>query len=504
MHSCRDKEGEEILKKRSLTHPFSFTTGEAVLYEINPNTLLSGPPSCTESIPSVAPGDSIQPKLPGGLDPNSLLGSMLKQDESLYVCHSASDEPMRAREPEEEEDDLGGIFSSNWQKNSLSISETSLFKADPAITSGGEESSCEIMSFMGSLGITPEDLELLQQEDLFLNIELDSHYGLEDFKDDVLSYVQESLRKKVDFALPSSVQANPEERCLPHIAPQPQPPSEPSSIPWSQGQKLFLHSSLTSQSQQQPSSFLVKPSEAKMQPKQSYSQPQQSPSMQDRKQNYQGSLQAQSHLYNQPSVPPLGLQLNPQQQPLHPMNHKHVYQPEFSCFFCPEKDVYHRLKHPVVNDNDSVSVTESSSFDQQLPAVLQSGLQQPGSFYLETNHVPHALPYMNQINTGSINCNQELAPSYIATGHSHMHEYLGELLTCLDSVGQEKHGLSGELQGANHPLCAQSSLDHNMLMQPYVGQVRLSTILLICTFDILPYHMIVTDQEGSGQPAACF
>lgn len=454
-----------------------------MLYEINPIKLLSGAPSGPESIASAAPGDSNQPKLPGGLDPNSLLGSMLKQDESLYVCHSGSDEPMKARDPEEEEEELGGIFSSNWQKNILSLSEASLFKPDPAISSAGEESNCELMSFMGSLGITPEDLQILQQEDLFLNMEQDGRYSLEDFKDDVLSYVQESLRKKVDFALPSSVQANLEERGLPCIPPQPQPPLQPSLIPWSQGQQLFLHSPLMSQSQQQHSSFLVEPPEPKLQqfiPKQSYSQAQQSPSMHDRQQNHQGPLQALSHLYNQPSVTPPGLWLNAQQQP--PVNHKHVYQSELSCFFCPEKDVYHRPRHAEVNGSDTVSVTETSSIIQQHPAVLQSGLQQPGSFYLETNHVPQGLPYMNQINTVSMICNQELAPSHTAAGHSHVGEYLGELLTCLDSVGQENHGQSGELHGGSHTLCAQSSLDHSMHQQPYIGQVSLPSVLLICIF----------------------
>lgn len=474
LSSCRDEEGQETLKKRSLMLPFSFTTGEAVLYEMNPIKSLSGAPSGPESVASVAPGDSNHMKLTGGLDPNSLLGSMLKQDESLYMCRSG--EPTRAQDPEEEEEELGGIFFSNWQKNIHSLSETSLFKPDPAIRSGGDESNCELMSFMGSLGITPEDLELLQQEDLFLNIELDGRYGLEDFKDDVLSYVQESLRKKVDFALPSSVQGNLEESCLPCIAPQPKPPSQPSLIPWSQGQQLFSHSPLTSQSQQQHLSFLVEPSEPKMQqiiPKQSFSQPQQSASMQDRQQNHQGSLQAQFHLYNQAGLTPPGLQQNPQQQPCHLVKHKHECQPELSCFVCPEKDLYHRLKHTEVNGRGGVSGPESSSIDQQVPAVLQSGLQQPGNFYLETNHLPQGPPYMNRLNTVSLNCNQELAPSFIATGNSHVGEYLGELLSHLDSVDQEKHGQSGELHGGSHPLCVQSSLDHNMLQQPYIGQVRL-------------------------------
>ncbi|XP_027005831.1 aryl hydrocarbon receptor 1a [Tachysurus fulvidraco] len=462
-----DEEGEETLKKRSLMLPFSFTTGEAVLYDMS----FSGIPSGPEPIASVAPGDSNQLKLPSGLDPNSLLGSMLKQDESLYVCPLGSDEPS-ARDHEEGEDELGGIFSSNWQKSILSLPETPLFKPDPVISSEGEENNCELMSLMGSLGITPEDLELLQQEELFLNIELDGRYGFEDFTDEVLSYVQDSLRKKVDLVLPSSFQANLEEKCLPCIAPQPQPPPQPPLIPWSQGQQQFLQSPLLSQSQQHNLSFLDKPSEPNMQqfiPKQSYLQSQQCTSMQDRQQNHQETLEAQNRLPKQPSLTQPRLQIKPQLQSCHPGNHNHAYQPELSCFFCPEKEVYHTLSHTEANSSDGVSVIERSSIDEQLPAVLQSGLQHPGSFYLETNHFPQGLPYKNQLNTVSVNCNQEFDPSYIHAGNSHVGEYLEELLTCLDTEGQEKHGQFGELHGG-HTLCAQSSLDHSMLQQPYIGQ----------------------------------
>ncbi|KAI5618273.1 aryl hydrocarbon receptor [Silurus asotus] len=442
-----DEEGEETLRKRSLMPPFSFTKGEAVLYALNPE-------SSPESISSVAPGDSNHLKVPSGLDPNSLLGSMLKQDESIYACSSGSDEPVRAQDPEYEEE-LGGIFSSNWQKNIISLPETSLFNPDMTISTGREESNGELMSFMSSLGITPEDVVLLQQEELFLNIEMDGRYGFKDFTDDFLSYVQESLRKKVDFAHPSSIQTNLNERSLPSIAPEPKPPSQPSLFPLSQGQQLFLQS---------PSSFLVQPLDLKMQqsiPKQYYSQPQRSSSMQDRQHDHQGSLQAQSCLYRQPNITPPGLQLNPQQQSPHSVNHKPVYQPEFSSFFCPEKEAYHRLKH-----TGSVSVRESSSTDQQLPTLFHSGLQEPGSFYLETNHLPQGLPYINQVNTVSVNFNQERAGASIPASHLHVGESLEERLTCLDTVGQERHGQSGELHGEGlSPSC-----DYRLLHQPFTGQ----------------------------------
>ncbi|XP_028835869.1 aryl hydrocarbon receptor 2 [Denticeps clupeoides] len=63
-----NEEGEEHLRQRKLQLPFNFTTGEAVLYETMPTL---GPPNMK--------------KMPDqNVDPDSLLGSMLKQDHALY------------------------------------------------------------------------------------------------------------------------------------------------------------------------------------------------------------------------------------------------------------------------------------------------------------------------------------------------------------------------------------------------------------------------------------
>ncbi|TSK34727.1 Aryl hydrocarbon receptor [Bagarius yarrelli] len=405
-----DEEGEETLKKRSLLLPFSFTTGEAVLYDICLGATLSSP----ESISSVAPGDSNQLKIPSGLDPNSLLGSMLKQDTSIYRCPSGSEEPIRAQDPEVEEEELGGIFSSNWQKNIFSLPATSLFKPDSGVGSEEGESNCEIMSLMGSLGITPEDVKLLQQKELFLNLELDGGYGFEDFTDGVLSYVQGSLIKKEEFVLPGNIPANLEKNCLPSIVSQPQPSLQPPLL--SQGQQLQSLSFIEKHSEPKTQQFLLK---------QSYSQPQQSSV-----QTHQGIQRTQSHLSKQLTSTQPGLQLKPQQQSPHLVNRTGLYQPDHSCFFCPEREVNHRLNHTGVKGSNGVSVTESSSIDRQLSAVLQSDLQQPKSFHLKTNHLPPGLPYMNQLNTVSMNCNLEFAP----TSNSHMCENLEDLLTCLNTV----------------------------------------------------------------------
>uniref|UniRef100_A0A672M5E8 Aryl hydrocarbon receptor n=1 Tax=Sinocyclocheilus grahami TaxID=75366 RepID=A0A672M5E8_SINGR len=185
-----NEEGEENLRKRAMMLPFSFTTGEAVLYDMN---LLR---SQSNTIPSdtTALDDSTQARSTGTVDPDSLLGSMLKQDESIYVCpadeHSVSVQGL-------ENEDLGGIFSSNWQESALSLSESSLFKQEPVVNSGGDD-SCEILNFMGSLGIRPEDLKFLQDE-LFLRIDLGGQNDVADLTDGIFSYVQHSLRTEMTF-----------------------------------------------------------------------------------------------------------------------------------------------------------------------------------------------------------------------------------------------------------------------------------------------------------------
>nr|XP_007969557.2 uncharacterized protein LOC103220719 [Chlorocebus sabaeus] len=73
-------EGEEHLRKRALQLPFTFTTGEAVLYE-------SSLPSALTALPA-RKRTRARKGLPAGQDsscPGSLLGAMMQQDESVYL-----------------------------------------------------------------------------------------------------------------------------------------------------------------------------------------------------------------------------------------------------------------------------------------------------------------------------------------------------------------------------------------------------------------------------------
>ncbi|XP_074120526.1 uncharacterized protein LOC141540412 [Sminthopsis crassicaudata] len=80
-----NEEGEEHLHKRATSQlPFNFATGEAVLYENNLSGFLSSlPPKKGLKAKKEAFLDS------GPVDPNSLLGAMMQQDESAYVSRTA-------------------------------------------------------------------------------------------------------------------------------------------------------------------------------------------------------------------------------------------------------------------------------------------------------------------------------------------------------------------------------------------------------------------------------
>ncbi|KAJ7427237.1 hypothetical protein WISP_08771 [Willisornis vidua] len=78
-----NEEGEEHLRKRNLQLPFSFATGEAVLYGNDlPGFLDSF--QAKEELQTQANSHSKQQLV----DPNSLLGAMMKQDVSIYNSHA--------------------------------------------------------------------------------------------------------------------------------------------------------------------------------------------------------------------------------------------------------------------------------------------------------------------------------------------------------------------------------------------------------------------------------
>ncbi|NWU52044.1 AHR protein, partial [Dromas ardeola] len=78
-----NEEGEEHLRKRNLQLPFSFATGEAVLYGNDLPEFLDSF-QAKEELQTQANSYSKQ----CSVDPNSLLGAMMKQDASIYISQA--------------------------------------------------------------------------------------------------------------------------------------------------------------------------------------------------------------------------------------------------------------------------------------------------------------------------------------------------------------------------------------------------------------------------------
>ncbi|XP_051575021.1 aryl hydrocarbon receptor-like isoform X2 [Myxocyprinus asiaticus] len=446
-----DEEGEENLRKRTMTLPFNFTTGEAVLYDMNLSRSLSNSPNSNPS----AHSNSNQPKSTGTVDPDSLLGSMLKQDESIYVCPAGSDENSVSIQGLGKED-LGGIFSSDWQESVLSLSESSLFKQEPIISSGGDD-SCEILSFMRSLGISPEDLKLLQQDEVFLRVDFDGCSNMADLTDGVLSYVQQSLRKKTDSIMSSDAQAN--------LGKHVQTP------PWHQ--QPYSCNSLILGSQEQQMSFIMEHPEPKIQHfTQIQTQLQNTGDIPKHQNNPQRHQHTMSHPYNGLGTSQYELSnVTVQKQQIQMVSqqlqtaHSKKQQPHCPYLPPPYQHVCNTLNDAQVCGNLTEVLTSNT---QQVSPFFQPELQQPGCFYLETSPVELEHPYRNHLNNVSISCSQEHSSSYITSGDADEGEFtahdLEELLNSLDAGGIERKGQPGHNGGAG----IGPSLDQ----QAYIGQFQ--------------------------------
>ncbi|XP_068575622.1 aryl hydrocarbon receptor-like isoform X2 [Cebidichthys violaceus] len=209
-----DEEGGEHLRKRSMHLPFTFATGEATLYQTG--YPLHGFP------------DSFQGKAKGGkskkgkldkncsedLDPKSLLGALMSQDESVYVCQPDPEPKMSYHgglfsEQQGDGDGFGGLLSGDsWHPasdgetgrcNSKTASYDPLLATLDSLSLEGEEpcSNSELFSALENLGLNAEDLELLLLDERMIQVELGPNRvpTLGDLltNNEILSYIHDSL-----------------------------------------------------------------------------------------------------------------------------------------------------------------------------------------------------------------------------------------------------------------------------------------------------------------------
>lgn len=180
--------------------PFTFTTGEAMLYQ-------TGFPlhSFSEFAPGRAKGSKTRKSReasPDTLDPKSLLGALMSQDESVYVCAPERRSSLSNQQQTESE------CSSFISDNSLQVASHQGSSHDPLLAtldslSLDTEDPCsntELFNALESLGLNAEDLELLLLDERMIQVELEPNHipTLSDLltNNEILSYIHNTLENR--------------------------------------------------------------------------------------------------------------------------------------------------------------------------------------------------------------------------------------------------------------------------------------------------------------------
>ncbi|XP_062258904.1 aryl hydrocarbon receptor-like [Platichthys flesus] len=223
-----DEEGGEHLRKRSMHLPFTYATGEALLYQSN-HPIAGFGDGGHEKNGSKSKKSRTERLLREGLDPGSLLGALMSQDESVYVCQPALEPKMSFHstffgeqmgfsdsEPSslhQSWDELsnGVVGPGNTEPNtgfdpllatldSLSLEGQGVVDADDGGCSNGE-----LFRALEGLGLSAEDLELLLLDERMIRIEMDPERvpTLDDLltNDEILSYIYDSIEGRTDSAV---------------------------------------------------------------------------------------------------------------------------------------------------------------------------------------------------------------------------------------------------------------------------------------------------------------
>ncbi|KAG8139063.1 hypothetical protein E2320_001870 [Naja naja] len=209
-----DEEGAEHLRKRNMKLPFMFATGEAVLYEVaflQPGIMDS---SQTKVKSGIGKGAAARAALcKESVDPNSLLGAMLQQDESVYLCPPASNKISLERDFfADTRGELSSMMARNWQDALLSVGNNSILKQEltdcpqdsnlmvPEENVGlfQDNKNSELFGIMNMLETDFDNIDFnFQQDDEFFKNDFAGGDDIRDIDitDEILTYVQESLNK---------------------------------------------------------------------------------------------------------------------------------------------------------------------------------------------------------------------------------------------------------------------------------------------------------------------
>ncbi|XP_025968686.2 aryl hydrocarbon receptor-like [Dromaius novaehollandiae] len=214
-----DEEGGEHLRKRSMHLPFTFATGEALLYQTSrplpgfSDPFLSKEKNNKSMKTSHSNGEHSQKD---NIDPNSLLGAIMQQDEAVYISHPApthnhsfsssflnhlGDVPLWGAQREPWSMITASVSSG---ENDLSQEEDPLLATLDSLSISSDESCShsELSSALESLGLNAKDLEplLLDEKMVMVDMDPDHSLSLSNFltNDEILSYIHESLMNKYE------------------------------------------------------------------------------------------------------------------------------------------------------------------------------------------------------------------------------------------------------------------------------------------------------------------
>ncbi|NXY88561.1 AHR protein, partial [Alcedo cyanopectus] len=184
-----NEEGEEHLWKRNLHLPFSFATGEAVLYGNDLPEFLDYF-QAKEELQTQATSHSKQ----CSVDPNSLLGAMMKQDASIYISHADNVPQPSLLDPIAEPDGLSKneeVRDAKEDSNSLLVIIETLFEKNEV-----DRNICQTLQ---SLNV--DNAELQQWEDTLLHLGTDEELPAQEVGEklgtEVASYVEHMLLRDI-------------------------------------------------------------------------------------------------------------------------------------------------------------------------------------------------------------------------------------------------------------------------------------------------------------------
>lgn len=204
--SGRNEEGEEHLHQRRRQLPFNLSTGEGVLY----NTWME---SFSEPDASSITGDSAE----GGLDPASVLGSLQRQDRSIYSCAQKASPQRLAPGALDLEPPQWSLEQALWDSHALlSVPGQTQASEERPVTGDltAEAMIATLEQVMGDIenggmeGLEIEEAELRGWENTLVRKNNEWQDALKDLNqslaNDVFSYVEEALMRETGGPLQGS------------------------------------------------------------------------------------------------------------------------------------------------------------------------------------------------------------------------------------------------------------------------------------------------------------